>query len=99
MFSSVLFSLSPVSSLRKVFFEFVSGSYWEGYFRIPYAHAPVGLRRWERPEPVVSFGKDIVDGTKFGPVCMQAGAVSEDGVSEDCLFINIWVPIGAKFIR
>ena len=47
----------------------------------------------------MSFGKDIVDGTKLGPVCMQAGAVSEDGVSEDCLFINIWVPIGAKFIR
>ena len=75
------------------------GSYWEGYFGIPYAHAPVGLRRWQKPKPIESYGPETVDGSRFKPICMQAGALSIDGVSEDCLYINIWVPIGAKFIR
>jgi para-nitrobenzyl esterase len=54
---------------------------------IPFAAAPVGNLRWREPVPVKPWS-GVRDATKFGARCMQNGM----GVSEDCLYLNIWTP-------
>lgn len=64
---------------------------------IPYAAAPVGNLRWKEPQ-AASKWSGTRDATTFGAKCWAAaafgGPVSSDGVSEDCLFLNVWS--GAK---
>ncbi|MCW8808874.1 MAG: carboxylesterase family protein [Rhodanobacter sp.] len=66
---------------------------------IPYAAPPVGPLRWKPPQPVAHW-----DGTRltrrFGPRCMQLPLFSDmvfrsDGMSEDCLYLNVWIPAHA----
>jgi para-nitrobenzyl esterase len=56
------------------------------FLGIPYAAPPVGPLRWTPPQP---FGKwhGLLDASSFGNVCTQGGRGSED-----CLFLNIYVP-------
>jgi para-nitrobenzyl esterase len=56
------------------------------FLGIPYAAPPVGNLRWTPPQP---FGrwKGLLDASSFGNVCTQGGSGSED-----CLFLNIYVP-------
>lgn len=67
---------------------------------IPYAAPPVGEYRWRPPQPVKPWG-GVRDATEFGATCAQAGwgtapgAIAE-GSSEDCLYLNLWVPAEAK---
>lgn len=63
---------------------------------IPFAKPPVGSLRWREPQPVESW-KGIRKGDKFGPRAMQLPLFSDmvfrsDGLSEDCLYLNIWTP-------
>jgi para-nitrobenzyl esterase len=53
---------------------------------IPYAAPPVGNLRWTPPQP---FGRwnGLLDASSFGNQCTQGGTGSED-----CLFLNIYVP-------
>ena len=77
------------------------------YKGIPFAAPPVGLLRWQAPQPVVSWeGVKIAD--KFCAPCYQAKHVEGDfyqkefffdgdpPYSEDCLALNIWTPAPAK---
>jgi len=63
---------------------------------IPYGAPPVGVLRWKAPQPVVSWtGVRTCD--HFGPRAMQPPIYSDmvfrsDGMSEDCLYLNVWVP-------
>jgi para-nitrobenzyl esterase len=52
---------------------------------IPFAAPPVGDLRWREPAPVPTW-TGIRDATNFAARCMQNG----DGVSEDCLYLNVW---------
>lgn len=67
---------------------------------IPFAAPPVGEFRWRPPQPVQPW-QGVRDATNFGPSCAQggfgrgAGTIAE-GSSEDCLYLNIWKPAGAK---
>lgn len=59
-----------------------------------YAEAPVGERRWRKPQP--STAQSCVAGRRaehFGSACLQANPVTKkfEG-SEDCLFLNVWTP-------
>ena len=56
------------------------------FLGIPYAAPPVGALRWTPPQP---YGRwhGVLDASSFGNVCTQGG-----GGSEDCLFLNIYVP-------
>ena len=57
---------------------------------IPYAEPPVNLNRFKRPIPVSSW-QNIINGTEWPNLCMQSGRKALP-VSEDCLYLNVFVP-------
>ena len=66
------------------------------YFGIPFAKPPVGDLRWKAPQPVANW-KGVKETKKFGPRPMQTIVFGDmksrsDGVSEDCLYLNVWTP-------
>lgn len=67
---------------------------------IPYAAPPVGEFRWRPPQPVKQWD-GVLDATEFGATCAQAGwgtapGTISEGSSEDCLYLNLWVPAEAE---
>jgi para-nitrobenzyl esterase len=67
---------------------------------IPYAAPPVGEFRWRPPQPVAAWQRER-DASKFGPNCAQSGwgvapGTISEGSSEDCLYLNLWLPAGTK---
>ncbi|MDF2158425.1 carboxylesterase family protein [Algoriphagus sp. CAU 1675] len=66
------------------------------YFGVPFAKPPVGDLRWKAPQPLEDWsGVKITK--KFGPRAVQAPVFGDmnfrsDGISEDCLYLNIWTP-------
>jgi para-nitrobenzyl esterase len=66
------------------------------YRGIPFAAPPVGELRWKAPQPVKDW-KDVRSAAQFGPRCVQASLFSDmnfrsNGMSEDCLYLNVWTP-------
>jgi len=66
---------------------------------IPYAAPPVRKLRWKPPQPVRAWsGVRLAD--RFQHQCMQARVFGDmmfrnAGMSEDCLYLNVWSPAGA----
>ena len=60
----------------------------EAYLGIPFAKAPVGNRRFARPEAFGKFGD--LDASKYGPLCVQSIVETETNSSEDCLHLNVF---------
>ncbi len=63
---------------------------------IPYAKPPVGERRWRPPQPPDDWS-GVRDASRFGPRCMQPRPYGDmvfrsEGMSEDCLYLNVWTP-------
>ncbi len=63
---------------------------------IPFAAPPVGDLRWKPPQPVKHWD-GVRPAQKFGPRAMQLPLFGDmnfrsDGVSEDCLYLNVWTP-------
>lgn len=66
------------------------------YFGIPFAKPPVGNLRWKDPQPLVNW-KGVKETKQFGPRPMQTMVFGDmdsrsNGVSEDCLYLNVWTP-------
>lgn len=65
------------------------------YKGVPFAAAPIGDLRWREPQQPAAW-KGVRRADAYAPACMQSG-VSMPGetppaVSEDCLYLNLWVP-------
>ncbi|MEB2777638.1 carboxylesterase family protein [Algoriphagus sp. D3-2-R+10] len=68
----------------------------EKYFGIPFAKPPVGELRWKAPQELDNWAA-IKETKKFGPRAVQAPVFGDmdfksDGMSEDCLYLNVWTP-------
>ncbi|HEU0221659.1 MAG TPA: carboxylesterase family protein [Paracoccaceae bacterium] len=64
------------------------------YYGIPYAAPPVGALRWTPPQPAEGW-EGVRDGTLPPSQCPQnaeLGVFSKPGGSEDCLYLNVYVP-------
>lgn len=66
------------------------------YFGIPFAKPPVGNLRWKAPQPVDNW-KGVKETKKFSARPMQTVVFGDmnsrsNGVSEDCLYLNVWTP-------
>ncbi len=64
---------------------------------IPYAAPPVGNRRWALPVPAAKW-QGVLDATQFRSGCPQVAryGLTEAGYNEDCLFLNVTVPMDGK---
>lgn len=63
---------------------------------IPYAAPPVGPLRWKPPQPAPSW-TGVRRAVDFGPRAMQGHIWNDmifrdNGPSEDCLYLNLWIP-------
>lgn len=72
----------------------------ESFKGIPYAAPPVKEFRWRPPQPVQPW-QGVRDASEFCASCAQAGwgtapGSIQAGSSEDCLYLNVWRPAGAK---
>jgi para-nitrobenzyl esterase len=66
------------------------------FLGIPFAKPPVGPLRWKAPQPADPWA-GVKETKKFGPRAMQAPIFGDmdfksDGISEDCLYLNVWTP-------
>ncbi|XP_052071190.1 fatty acyl-CoA hydrolase precursor, medium chain-like [Mytilus californianus] len=94
-------NLGPVKGISStVSFDNITHVYTV-FKKIPYAKPPVGDLRFKDP---ASYGpcNGTLDATQFGPSCFQQYTPGYDEflpnlkLSEDCLFLNIYVPASAS---
>ncbi|HEY6987304.1 MAG TPA: carboxylesterase family protein [Bryobacteraceae bacterium] len=63
---------------------------------IPFAAPPVGALRWKEPQPAPPW-EGVRRASEYGARCMQGRIYSDmifrdNGPSEDCLYLNLWMP-------
>ncbi len=63
---------------------------------VPFAQPPAGSLRWSPPQPVKKWS-GVRPAKAFGPRCMQQSLFGDmnfrsNGMSEDCLYLNVWTP-------
>uniref|UniRef100_A0A3B4UXN2 Carboxylic ester hydrolase n=1 Tax=Seriola dumerili TaxID=41447 RepID=A0A3B4UXN2_SERDU len=73
------------------------------FYGIPYADPPVGAYRWKPPRPVSPWS-GVYNASFPRPACMQllllkssTRRIPMTSVSEDCLYLNIFVPLDVNF--
>ena len=71
------------------------------FLGMPYARPPVGEQRWREPAAATSW-KGTYHADRMAPECIQPLRAhknnqyfGEEATSEDCLYLNVWVPAGA----
>ena len=63
---------------------------------VPFAAPPVGVLRWQAPQPAAAWS-GVRKADQFGDRCYQANIFPDmifrdKGISEDCLYLNVWTP-------
>ena len=76
--------------------EFDVRSKVQSFKGIPFAQPPVGNLRWKAPQPPTNW-VGVKQTKKFGPRAVQPALFGDmgfrsDGMSEDCLYLNVWTP-------
>ncbi|XP_068163199.1 cAMP-regulated D2 protein isoform X2 [Antennarius striatus] len=71
------------------------------FYGVPYADPPIGPHRWKPPRPVSPW-RGVYDASYPRAACMQvcSGPIAGECpqiVSEDCLYLNIFVPMDVTF--
>jgi para-nitrobenzyl esterase len=66
------------------------------YRGIPFAQPPIDDLRWQPPQPVENW-PGVRNAKQFGPRCVQSPIFNDmvfrsNGMSEDCLYLNVWTP-------
>lgn len=79
------------------------GSGVRSFKGIPFAAPPVGDLRWRPPQPPASW-TGVRSAREFGPRAMQLPVFGDmnfrsNGMSEDCLYLNIWTPAESTMER
>jgi para-nitrobenzyl esterase len=64
------------------------------FFGIPYAASPAGAARWTPPQPVTPLPGTTLAAVP-GPACPQPASTAPLPQSENCLFLNVYVPASA----
>ncbi|KAF8763226.1 Acetylcholinesterase-1 like protein [Argiope bruennichi] len=83
------------------FFSNINNDLIEIFLGIPFAEPPVGNLRFRKPVPVKPWTRTLL-ATKIPPACIQytpypfPWADFLPGKSEDCLYLNIYVPVSSK---
>jgi len=72
----------------------------KAFLGLPYAAPPVGDLRWKAPAPPAAW-KGVRDASQFAHRCEQWPIWTDylfldPGPSEDCLYLNVYAPAGAK---
>ena len=57
---------------------------------VPFAKPPIGELRWKVPQSVEKW-QGVKQAFEYAPAPIQAGNPAS-GISEDCLYLNIWTP-------
>ncbi|KAJ6111354.1 hypothetical protein N7523_007415 [Penicillium sp. IBT 18751x] len=65
------------------------------YLGMRYAKAPIHDLRFRAPEDP-DTSSNLLDASKFGPICIGVGQTSSGTLAEDCLFVNVWKPTNAS---
>lgn len=92
--SAAMFAQSPAPVMTEYgLVQGVSETRLTVYRGIPFAAPPVGDLRWRAPQPPAKW-EGVRQTTQFAPDPMQAPG-TQQGVSEDCLYLNIWTPAKA----
>lgn len=65
------------------------------FYGVPFAEPPVGAQRFKRAVPIRPW-RGIKQCKKMPPKPVQFVSPINMGESEDCLYLNIWAPEGAK---
>ena len=79
------------------------GSDVRAFKGIPFAAPPVGPLRWKAPRPAPAW-TGIRKADEFGSRCMQGNPFGDmtfrdKGISEDCLYLNVWTPAASAKAR
>ncbi len=65
------------------------------FLGIPYAAPPVGGLRWKPPAPIAPWSA-AREATQRGAACVQDDGGTGRKQSEDCLTLNVWVPLDVR---
>ena len=93
-------SLSVKTPQGKVHGKTINDGKVKAFLGLPYAAPPVGELRWKAPQAAGQW-KGVRDATMYGPRCAQNSGFEDmifqdSGPSEDCLYLNVYAPAGAK---
>lgn len=77
-----------------------SGGDLDIFLGIPFAEPPLGNLRFAPPQEKKSWRASVFNATTYGPACQQplhflqkySFGKSFSGVSEDCLYLNVYAP-------
>jgi len=108
---AVALSILSFAAAAEVVTARVSGGQVEGtaangiaaFKGIPFAAPPVGELRWKKPQPVVAWS-GVKQANAYAPSCIQDPGMltfmaAPPGLSEDCLYLNVWTPAKAASER